>query len=109
MVLMDIALPEGGAPEFTDWIRKTYPQIKVVAWSYQSSPEHVFTMLRAGASAILIGDITFEEMVKAVRQVVVDQAYLNAAATKIFVERLQELPEGILRFIQSSRPGSEKS
>jgi DNA-binding NarL/FixJ family response regulator len=90
-----IALPDGNTPEVSNWIRETYPQIKVVVLFFQDDPDYIFTMLRSGISGCLVKDFSYEEVVKAIRQVVSNQAYLNPVATKIFMEKLQELPEGI--------------
>lgn len=95
LVLIDIALMEGDTPEVLEWLKRTYPQIKMVAISFQDYPEYVFSILQAGASGVLLGSFHYEEVVKAIRQVVSGQVYLNQAATKIFVEKFQELPHKV--------------
>ena len=92
VVLMDIAL-EGDHAGVVDWIRKGHPQVKVVAWSYQRPPEYALRILQAGASGMLINDFHFNEVAKAIRQVISDQVYLNPSAARILVGKLQALPD----------------
>ena len=56
-VLIDIALPEGDAPEVLEWIKKTYTQIKTVALSFQDYHGYVIRIIRADASGILLRNL----------------------------------------------------
>jgi len=95
LVLLDIALLDGDAQQITEWITKTHPQIKVVAWSSQGNPDYIFRILQAGASGVLLNDFRFPEVVKAIRQVTSGQVYLNPKAAQILVEKVQGLPDKV--------------
>lgn len=95
VVIIDVALAEGDSPQVMEWIKKKYPQIYIIALSFQDYPEYVFSILRTGASGVLLENFPYEEVVKAIRQVVSGQVYLNQAAQKIFVTKFQELPDQV--------------
>lgn len=93
VVIMDVAMPGLNGVEATRKITAR-SNIKVVALSMHSDKRFVTAMLKAGASAYLLKDCAFEELVSAIRTVAADQTYLSpkiaGIVTKEFVHHLKE-------------------
>jgi len=93
VVIMDVAMPGLNGVEATRKITER-SNIKVVALSMHSDKRFITAMLKAGASAYLLKDCAFEELVSAIRTVTADQTYLSPRiadiVTKEFVHHLRE-------------------
>jgi DNA-binding NarL/FixJ family response regulator len=76
-VVMDISMPDLNGIEATHQILKISPRVKVVALSMHSSDKYVREMFRAGASAYLLKDCPFEELVEAIKAVVDGKTYVS--------------------------------
>ncbi len=77
VVVMDIAMPELNGIEATRQILSEYPGIKIVALSMHSDKRFVSEMLKAGASAYLLKDCAFEELITAIRTIMKGKIYLS--------------------------------
>jgi two-component system, NarL family, invasion response regulator UvrY len=56
LVLMDINMPEMDGCEATEWLRKHYPKIKVLALSMYNNESAIIRMLKAGAKGYILKD-----------------------------------------------------
>jgi len=56
IVLMDINMPEMDGCETTQWLRKHYPKIKVLALSMYDNESAIIRMLKAGAKGYILKD-----------------------------------------------------
>lgn len=86
VVIMDIAMPDLNGIEATRQIIAEQPNVKVIALSMHSDRRFVSEMLKAGASAYLMKDCAFEELVIAIRTVVGNKVYLSPAIAGIVIE-----------------------
>lgn len=77
VIVMDIAMPELNGIEATRQILADYPGIKIVALSMHSDKRFVSEMLKAGASAYLLKDCAFEELITAIRTIIKGKIYLS--------------------------------
>jgi two-component system, NarL family, response regulator NreC len=77
VVVMDIAMPELNGIEATRQILSEHPGIKIVALSMHSDKRFVSEMLKAGASAYLLKDCAFEELIAAIRTIMKGKIYLS--------------------------------
>jgi len=77
VVVMDIAMPELNGIEATRQILSEHPGIKIVALSMHSDKRFVSEMLKAGASAYLLKDCAFEELITAIRTIMKGKIYLS--------------------------------
>ena len=93
-VVMDITMPDLNGIEATRQILKVFPQVKVVALSMHSSNKYVREMFRAGASAYLLKDCPFEELVEAVRTVVSGKTYVSPSIGGMVVSDYISKPDG---------------
>jgi len=77
VIIMDIAMPELNGIEATRQLTQEHPKIKVVALSMHSDRHFVTGMLKAGAKAYLLKDCAGSELIKAVREVLLDRYYIS--------------------------------
>ena len=81
IVVMDISLPGMGGVEATRRIRAQCPRVKVLCLSMYSESRYVSSMLAAGACGYVPKDCAAEELVRAVRALMADHAYLSPSIT----------------------------
>jgi two-component system, NarL family, response regulator NreC len=86
VVVMDIAMPDLNGIEATRQILSEYPGIKIVALSMHSDKRFVSEMLKAGASAYLLKDCAFEELITAIRTVMKGKIYLSPGIAGVVLE-----------------------
>ncbi len=77
VIVMDIAMPELNGIEATRQVLHEYPDIKVVALSMHSDRHFVTGMLKAGAKGYLLKDCAGSELIRAVREVLLDRYYIS--------------------------------
>jgi two-component system response regulator NreC len=77
IVVMDVTMPGLNGIDATRRISEEHPEVRVVGLSMHSDRQFVGGMLGAGASAYLLKDCAFEELVKAIRVVVSGEIFLS--------------------------------
>ncbi len=77
VIVMDIAMPELNGIEATLQVLHDNPKLKVVALSMHSDRHFVTGMLKAGAKGYLLKDCAGSELIKAVREVLLDRYYIS--------------------------------
>ena len=88
VVIMDIGMPELNGIAATKQILRELKKTKVIALSMYSDKQFVTGMFKAGASAYLLKDSAFEELVDAIKTVVNDRIYISKEITGIVVNEL---------------------
>jgi len=91
IVIMDVAMPDLNGIEATRKLVKTCPNIKVVALSGHANGEFVREMLKAGASAYVLKARAYEELVRAVREVMKGKKYLSPDIAQGVVDAYVEI------------------
>jgi DNA-binding NarL/FixJ family response regulator len=91
IVIMDISMPDMNGIEATRQIVSRDPRIKVIALSVHSDKRFVIEMLHAGASAYLLKDCAFVELVNAVRAVIVNHSYLSPEIADAMIEDYKDI------------------
>ncbi len=86
VVIMDVNMPDMDGIEATCNICKQNPKIKVVVLSMYSNKQFLVDMLRAGASAYLLKEQAFKELIAAIHAVLKNEMYLCAKITALVVE-----------------------
>lgn len=86
IVIIDIAMPDLNGIEATRQILDEYPKVKVIALSMHSDKRFVSEMLKAGASAYLLKDCAFEELVTAIRTVIANKTYLSPGIAGVVID-----------------------
>ncbi len=85
MIIMDVAMPDLNGIEATRQIVSELPRVKVIALSMYADRRFVVNMLKAGASAYLLKDCAFEELIRAIRVVLTNKTYLSPGVSDILV------------------------
>jgi two-component system, NarL family, response regulator NreC len=91
VVVMDVSMPDLNGIEATRKLLKINPKIKVVALSGHSNRELVREMLKAGASAYVLKSRAYEELVRAIREVVRGKKYLSPDIAQGVVDEYVEI------------------
>lgn len=81
LIIMDVSMPDLNGIEATRHIISECPEAKVLALSMHSDRRFVADILKAGASGYLLKDCAFEELVSAIRAVVIGQTYMSPGIT----------------------------
>ena len=93
VVVMDVKMANLNGVEATRRIKKFAPDTKIVAVSVQSDKQTVVKMMKAGAEGYVAKDSASEELIKALRAVTQDQAYLSPGAVKeVLSDRIRMTP-----------------
>jgi len=86
VVIMDIAMPDLNGMEATRQILSELHNVKVIALSMHSDKRFVSEMLKAGASAYLLKDCAFEELITAIRTIMKGKTYLSPGIADVVIE-----------------------
>lgn len=84
IVLMDVRMPEMDGVECTKIIKEKYPDVKVIILTTFDDDEYIFHAIKNGASGYLLKGCSFEELSKAIHEVLMGGAMFNpSVASKI--------------------------
>jgi two-component system response regulator NreC len=86
VVLMDIGLPDLSGIDATREIKRTNPEIAVVALTIHEDEEYFFKMLEAGAGGYVPKRAAPEELLTAIRAVAAGEVYLYPSLAKLLVK-----------------------
>ncbi len=93
LVIMDIGMPDLNGIEATRQILAESPHIKIIALSMHSETRFVSEMLKAGASAYLLKDSAFEELIQAIQASRSNKIYLSPRiADKVIKNYITSFP-----------------
>ncbi len=90
MIIMDVAMPDLNGLEAVRQILSTHPHTKIIALSMHADRRYVTGMLSAGASGYILKHCAFEELVQAIRVVLLNQVYLSPTIAGIVVKELAQ-------------------
>jgi two-component system, NarL family, response regulator NreC len=86
VVLLDIAMPLLNGLEVTRQIRKTLPNVKVLALTMHDNEEYIRQVLAAGALGYILKDTAARDLLGAIRSVYKDLPVLSPAITRLVIE-----------------------
>ena len=93
VALMDISMPDMEGVEATQLIKEACPKVLVLALTMHEEAAYFFRMLKAGASGYVVKGANPDELLRAIRAVFRDKAYLfpSLARTLLddYLERLE--------------------
>ena len=86
VIIMDVAMPNLNGVEATRQIVREQPATRIIAFSATLDRRSVQEMLAAGASGCLPKTCSFEELLTAIRNVVLNHTYLNPQVCRMVIE-----------------------
>ncbi|MCF6297678.1 MAG: response regulator transcription factor [Flavobacteriaceae bacterium] len=97
IVLMDNRMPQINGIEATIFIKKAYPEIKVLILSYHINEKDVANALNAGANGYLSKNIKKSEIMDAFEYLKKDQIYFSQEVHQMYLRsRLSKEDKGVL-------------
>lgn len=88
IVLLDINLAKDSGFDAVPIIRKFSPGTKIIAVSMHAQPSFAKKMLRLGAKAYITKNSLYDEMIKAIEDVMLNKVYVCTEIKNILAERL---------------------
>lgn len=82
VVLMDLSMPGIDGLGATWELKKTMPEVRVLALTMHESEEYFFPMLEAGASGYMLKGAEPDELLSAIREVAQGNVYLSPLMSK---------------------------
>ena len=88
IIIMDLKMPVLNGVEATKIIRKSFPQIKIIALTSYDSKSFIANMIQVGAVAYLIKNITPKDLIKTINEVYAKGFYYNESVLKTIQETI---------------------
>jgi two-component system, NarL family, invasion response regulator UvrY len=88
VVVLDVNMPEMDGFETTQWLRKNYPYIKILALSMLSDEKTIIKMFRLGATGYLLKNTDADELKMALDAVINKNVYLSEYVSAKLVKGL---------------------
>lgn len=86
LVLMDISMPDLNGVEATATIKNKVAGTKVIALSMHSGKKHIDNMFASGASAYILKESAFEELLDAIEEVEKGNYYISPSIARMYVD-----------------------
>lgn len=118
VVITDISMPDKSGLEVLQQIRRDHPRLPVLILSAHSEDQYAIRSLKAGASGYLCKDSASEELVGAIRRILMGKRYITASLAEKLAFQLDQdadrLPhEGlsdrefeVMKFLAAGKPVS---
>jgi DNA-binding NarL/FixJ family response regulator len=87
LILMDISMPSMDGIEAIIQIKRRKPETKIIALSAYRTEEYVREALKAGVDGYVLKDISFDELLVAIRTVASGKKYLSSDISQQMVDR----------------------
>lgn len=99
VVIMDLAMPDVNGLDIIREVAAAAPGVKIVALSMHADRRLVVNVLKAGAAGYLLKDCAFEELARAIREVMGHKAYISPGLSDLVLQDyLEALRESEARF-----------
>ena len=85
IVITDVIMPKLNGIDTTRQIVRHFPTVKIIALTGQYHDFFVTGMLKAGASAYVLKECLFDELIEAIRTVLDGRSYISPKLTGIVV------------------------
>lgn len=79
VVITDISMPDKSGLEVLQQIRRDYPRLPVLVLSAHSEDQYAIRALKAGANGYLCKDSASEELVTAIRRILLGKKYITSS------------------------------
>ena len=87
VILMDIGMPQMDGVTATYKVKKILPYAHIIILTVYEDEPHIFAAIKAGAMGYLLKDVSFDELIEAIRRVYKGEALIQPViATKVLKE-----------------------
>lgn len=86
VVVMDVSMPELNGLKATERLKELCPEINVLALTRHTDESYLRQLLQAGATGYVLKQSAADELVRAIRQIVVGKTYIDPEITETLVE-----------------------
>jgi DNA-binding NarL/FixJ family response regulator len=93
IVLLDINMPEMDGYETALWLKKNYPQVKVLALSMYDNENAIIRMFKAGAKGYILKDCDPSELRAALDSINSKGFYYSEMVTRRLIHTINQLDE----------------
>ena len=90
VILMDMLMPEQDGPESIMRIKKSFPEIKVIALTSFVEEDLVVRSIQAGAIGYLLKNVSAEKLAEAIRAANLGQSTIEASAAQVLLQASQK-------------------
>lgn len=97
ILVLDLMMPGINGLEVTRQLSKKYPDTGIVILSMHSNEAYVLEALRSGAKAYILKESSPDELVRAIRSVMVGQIYLSSPLSANTLETYTRRTESAFR------------
>ncbi len=95
IILLDINMPKKNGIETAQWLRDTYPDIKIIVLSMFEDAEKVLQMVKIGVKGYLLKDAEPHEFEQALQKVGEGDVYYPDFVTRHLVQNFNHTPDKI--------------
>ena len=93
LLLIDLSMPRMSGMDAIREIKKRYPETRIIALTVHKTEEYLLTTLQAGADGYVLKDATHDELVMAIRNVMMGKPYLSPGVSEKVIEGYLERKE----------------
>jgi DNA-binding NarL/FixJ family response regulator len=86
LLLMDLSMPRMSGMDAIREIKKRYPDTKIIALTVHKTEEYLLATLQAGADGFVLKDATHDELIMAIKNVMVGKSYLSPGVSEKIIE-----------------------
>ena len=86
LILMDLSMPKMNGVEAIREIRKRIPQTRILALTVHKTEEFILEVLQAGADGYIPKDASSNELMMAIRSVLMGKRYLCPSVSRVVIE-----------------------
>ncbi len=89
VAVLDIEMPGKTGVELSLYIKKNYPDVKILILTMYKTQEFVSQIISAGANGYILKNKGSEELVKAIRAVKEGHSYIGQEITEVLIEAMK--------------------
>lgn len=89
LILLDINLPDVDGITLTPKIKKSFPNIRILALTFYNKAAFIQGMLEAGADGYLLKNSSKEEVISAIHKVLSGETYVSSEANQTLLKSMQ--------------------
>ncbi len=88
LVIMDIGLPELNGIDATRLMKQRFDEVKILCLSMHRRSQYVREAFRAGAAGYVLKDAAFDELARAIREILAGNTYISPLIGSVVVDAL---------------------